>query len=170
MTDPSHGNSKRSTPCLVSSHHSFNASPITAGCANSATPCSSRWTAPSSGTSSPVDGAPAGATHKCRTPSGARHNHDDATIRGLSDTLCCWRSDLSVCWLGKIGVIGGRVCLVPVNTASRARVQLPHDRVTGHRGLALALMGAATSLCSGNGGGFAALEASPRRVAGVSRL
>ena len=81
--------------------------------------------------------------HKCRTPSGARHNHDDATIRGLSDTLCCWRSDLSECWLGKIGVIGGRVCLVPVNTASRARVQLPHDRVTGHRGLALALMGAA---------------------------
>ena len=36
--------------------------------------------------------------------------------------------------------------------------------------LALALMGVATSLCSGNGGGFAALEASLRRVAGVSRL
>ena len=46
----------------------------------------------------------------------------------------------------------------------------PHDRVRGRRGLVLALMGAATSLCSGNGGGFAALEASPRRVAGVSRL
>ena len=57
------------------------------------------------------------------------------------------------------------MCLVPANSASRACVWLPNDRVRGRRGLALALMGAATSLCSGNGGGFAALEASPRRVA-----
>ena len=34
------------------------------------------------------------------------------------------------------------MCLVPANTASRACVWLPHDRVRGCRGLALALMGA----------------------------
>ena len=34
------------------------------------------------------------------------------------------------------------MCLVPANTASRACVWLPRDRVRGCRGLALALMGA----------------------------
>ena len=28
---------------------------------------------------------------------------------------------------GKVAVVGGRVCLVPVNAASRACVWLPHD-------------------------------------------
>ena len=39
-------------------------------------------------------------------------------------------------------LVGG-VCLVPANSASRACVWLPRDRVRGRRGLAVALMGAA---------------------------
>ena len=43
------------------------------------------------------------------------------------DTSCCWGGDLSAVRRGKVAVVGGGVCRVPVNGASRACVWLPHD-------------------------------------------
>ena len=41
--------------------------------------------------------------------------------------MCCKQGDFSALSRGKITILGGRVCLVPVNTASRACVWLPND-------------------------------------------
>ena len=62
---------------------------------------------------------------------------------GLKDKTCWFCSDFSAYWCGKVGVLVGGVRLVPANSASRACVWLPNDRVRGRRGLALALMGVA---------------------------
>ena len=46
---------------------------------------------------------------------------------GLYDSACCWRGDFLALSRGKVTFLVGRVCLVPVNTASRACVWLSHD-------------------------------------------
>ena len=42
------------------------------------------------------------------------------------DKSCCFCVDFSALWRGKVGILVGCVCLVPVNTASRACEWLPH--------------------------------------------
>ena len=43
------------------------------------------------------------------------------------DKSCCWKGDFSALSRGIVMFLVGRVCLVPVNTALRACVWLPHD-------------------------------------------
>ena len=48
---------------------------------------------------------------------------------GLKDKTCWFCSDFSAYWCGKVGVLVGGVRLVPADTASRACLWPPHDRV-----------------------------------------
>ena len=43
------------------------------------------------------------------------------------DKSCCWKGDFSALSRGKVTILVGRACLVPVNTAPRACVWLSHD-------------------------------------------